>query len=65
MTERIQIEGMSCGHCVSRVRTALEGVEGVEIESVQIGEAVVSLPPHGALRGEIVAAIQAAGYAVG
>lgn len=53
---------MSCEHCVSHVRRALEGVAGVEIESVKIGEAVVSIPPGGVLREAAAEAIRAAGY---
>ena len=62
MTERIEVGGMSCDHCVSHVRRALEGVAGVEIQSVKIGEAVVSVPPGGVLREAAAEAIRAAGY---
>ncbi|KKG09236.1 COP associated protein [Methanosarcina sp. 2.H.A.1B.4] len=27
--ETIKVEGMSCGHCVMRVKKAIEGLEGV------------------------------------
>ena len=36
-TDRIKVEGMSCEHCVARVKDALIGLEGVQVESVQIG----------------------------
>ncbi len=62
VTERIKVGGMSCQQCVAHVRQALEGVEGLAIESVEIGEAVVSVLPGGAPREAAVEAIQAAGY---
>lgn len=62
MTQRIEIGGMSCGHCVSHVRRALESVDGVDVEAVEIGEAVVSMPPGRGRREAVVEAIRAAGY---
>ncbi len=60
--ERIAVEGMSCSHCVARVRSALEGLDGVRVESVEIGEAVVSMSPGQASRDSVLAAIQSVGY---
>ena len=37
----ITIQGMSCGHCVMHVKQALDGVDGLEVEDVQIGKAKV------------------------
>ncbi|MEX1054525.1 MAG: cation transporter, partial [Rhodothermales bacterium] len=39
--EKLTIEGMGCGHCVTAVQQALNGLEGVEAEKVEIGSAVV------------------------
>lgn len=36
------IEGMSCGHCVARVRKSLEALDGVTVEDVQVGSARVA-----------------------
>ena len=63
MSKKLKISGMTCGHCVSQVKSALEGTEGVS-------EADVSLENHEAevtLSGEVVdadliAAVEAAGY---
>ena len=63
MNRKLKISGMTCGHCVSHVKSALEGMEGVS-------EADVSLENHEAeltLSGEIIdadliAAVEAAGY---
>jgi copper chaperone CopZ len=40
-SHELKIEGMSCGHCVMHVRQALDGVDGLEVENVQIGSARV------------------------
>jgi copper chaperone CopZ len=40
-SHELTIQGMSCGHCVMHVKQALEGVDGLEVEDVQIGKAKV------------------------
>ncbi len=40
-TRALKIEGMSCGHCVSRVVRALGGVEGVRVVDVAVGRGSV------------------------
>lgn len=39
----LKVEGMSCEHCVARVKKALEGIEGVRVAEVTLepGRAVV------------------------
>lgn len=64
ISETITVEGMNCGHCVKAVQQALEGVKGVEIESVEIGTARISYDPDEVDRESIVAAIQEGGYTV-
>jgi copper chaperone len=34
--ETIKVEGMSCGHCVMRVKKAIEGLEGVKKVDVSL-----------------------------
>ena len=65
MTERVrlEIEGMSCGHCVAAVRRALEGVPGAEIEEVQIGSATVRIDPARVSSDSLVDAVSDEGYA--
>ena len=41
----MQISGMSCGHCVQGVTKALAALDGVKVESVQIGSAAVEYDP--------------------
>lgn len=36
MTKTLAISGMSCGHCVSHVKSALESVEGVTVAEVSL-----------------------------
>ncbi len=63
-TETIQIQGMSCGHCVMAVRDALQELEGVEVETVEIGSARVSFDEAQADRKQVEEAIEEAGYRV-
>jgi cation transport ATPase len=41
-TLNLAIEGMHCGACVRRVTTALQGIEGVTVKSVEVGSAKVA-----------------------
>lgn len=45
----LNIGGMSCQHCVKAVREALAELPEVQLESVEVGRAVVSLEPPAAL----------------
>lgn len=63
-TETIEIEGMSCQHCVRAVREALEETPGVDVEHVEIGSARLRYDPESTDRGRIVEAVEEAGYAV-
>lgn len=62
--ETIEIEGMSCGHCVQAVKRALEQTEGVEVHEVTIGSACVSYDPDEPVRPAVVQAIEDAGFNV-
>ena len=57
----LTIEGMSCGHCLNAVNKALNTVSGIEVQSVQIGRAEVTLSP-GTAPETVAAAVSAAGY---
>ena len=41
----LAISGMSCGHCVAAVKSALDAVPGVAVRDVTIGSATVALDP--------------------
>jgi copper chaperone len=40
-SHELTILGMSCGHCVMHVKQALDSVDGLEVEDVQVGKARV------------------------
>ncbi len=61
-SDRIPVRGMSCEHCVRRVRTAVEAVEGVATVRVSIGEVEVEMEGDGGTRERVVHAIREAGY---
>ena len=63
-TETFIISGMSCGHCVRAVREALERIEGVEVEAVEIGAARVRYDADATPRARIAEAVEEEGYAV-
>jgi copper chaperone len=59
----LQIEGMSCGHCVRAVQQALAAVEGVEGADVEVGRAKVRAK-EGVEKTSLARAIEDAGYSV-
>jgi copper chaperone CopZ len=40
-TAKLKIEGMHCQACVNRVKRALEQVDGLRIQEIQIGSASI------------------------
>lgn len=60
----IQIDGMSCQHCVMRVKKAIEGLQGVQELDVQIGSADVTFDESKVREKDIEDAIAKAGYKV-
>lgn len=59
---RIKIEGMSCQHCVMRVKQALEGLEGVSEAHVEIGAASVRYDESRLGKKDMEAVVKKAGY---
>ena len=59
--EVLEIEGMSCGHCVKSVQSALAAVPGVTSAKVTVGHAEVE---SSAPREALVRAIEAADFTV-
>jgi copper chaperone len=53
---------MSCSHCVSAVRGALDSIPGVKVDALSIGSASVTYDETRATVGDLVDAIQDAGY---
>jgi copper chaperone CopZ len=61
--EVLEIEGMTCDHCVASVREALAGVSNAVVQSVEIGRATVDAGPE-ATREQLVGAVEAVGFDV-
>lgn len=60
----LQIEGMSCGHCIASVKNALEAVAGTTVERVEVGSASVAYDPATTSAEAIESAVRTAGYHV-
>lgn len=58
----LDIEGMSCGHCLNAVNRALSAVPGVRIEEVRIGRASVTYDESTTTPSELETAVAEAGY---
>jgi copper chaperone CopZ len=65
-TLTIPIEGMTCGHCVATVRSALESVPGVKSAEVDLTRKIaeVTIEPGEFDRSQLKDAIGAVGYMV-
>ncbi len=58
----INIQGMSCGHCVQSITKVLSTLAGVQVDEVKIGEATVAYQPDTITPERIIHAITEAGY---
>lgn len=61
-TLKMDIGGMTCGHCVGHVKKALATLEGVEVREVQVGTAVIDYDPAAVSTERIAAALDDQGY---
>lgn len=61
---RIQINGMTCQHCVMRVKQAIESLPGIHDVTVEIGTASISFDASVIQQKEIEEAIVTAGYTI-
>ena len=61
---KIKIEGMSCMHCVGRVKQALSALAGISEANVEVGSASVKFDEAKLSRQDIETAIKKAGYKV-
>ncbi len=61
-TVKLNITGMSCGHCVSRVRSALAAVPGVTVTAVAVGQATLELEGGLGRLPDVLDAVDRAGY---
>ncbi len=60
----IQVEGMSCQHCVMRVKKAVEGLAGIVKSDVQVGQIKVTFDESRIRQTAIEDAIVKAGYKI-
>lgn len=58
----LRIDGMSCGHCVTRVQKALSRLDGVEVRNVEVGSAEMGYDPSRVSPGKILEAVDEAGF---
>jgi copper chaperone CopZ len=61
---KLRVTGMTCGHCQAKVERALKGTSGVysAIVDLQLGEAEIDFEDDAATPGQLVAAVEKAGY---
>ena len=65
MKKKIIVEGMSCGHCVNHVKTALEDLNGVTNVSVDLASKTAVVEAGSDIQdADIKFAIEDAGYEV-
>ncbi len=64
MTQKtLSITGMSCGHCVTHVKTALEGADGVDSAEVSLdANSATVMASTEVLDDALIGAVKAAGY---
>ena len=66
--QTFEVEGMTCGHCVSSVTeelSGLAGVEGVDVQLVAGGRSTVTVAADAPLRlDDVRAAVSEAGYSL-
>jgi copper chaperone len=61
-TIRLSIEGMHCEACARRVTSALAGVDGVHVDSVEVGSAQVKFDAAKTSPDKITAAVDRIGF---
>jgi copper chaperone len=59
----LEIDGMSCEHCVRAVKDALQQLPGVAVEEVEIGSATVAYDPARTTPELLMDAVADEGYA--
>ena len=58
----LQIDGMSCAHCVDSVKKALDALDGVSVDAVTVGSADLRYDPEKTSRAAVLEAVAQAGY---
>jgi len=64
-TTTINVEGMTCGHCVTAVKDEVSKLGGVDLVDVDLASGVVTVHSDGPVDpAELAAAVDEAGYRV-
>ena len=61
-TLRLSIDGMTCGHCVSAVSSALTSLPSVTVREVTMGSADVAFDPDKVSVAQLLDAVNDEGY---
>lgn len=61
-TRTLEIDGMSCGHCVKAVTMALQDLPGVDVKDVKVGAATIDSDDEVVSREQLAHAIEEAGF---
>ncbi len=64
ITKKIEIEGMTCGHCVMSVKKQLGAMTGVTVQEVSVGSATVNMDGPTVTDRDLQRAVEEAGYTV-
>ena len=62
MEKELKVKGMSCEHCVKRVKTAVESIDGVSSVSVDLNSGAVKYSAEKDVIKEVIEKIKEAGY---
>ena len=64
MKVELELRGMSCNHCKMAVNDALQDVEGISTEAVDIGRAVISAQSWDEVAEVVGAALEEEGFPI-
>ena len=53
----LTIDGMSCGHCVGQVTKVLTQLDGVQVKTVKVGEALIAYDQREITPADIIRAV--------
>ena len=62
MKYELNVEGMSCGHCVMAVKEALGRVADVQVEHVEIGSATIETTNMSLVQPSIMQELEEEGF---
>ncbi|GDX65783.1 hypothetical protein LBMAG36_08500 [Chlorobiota bacterium] len=60
--QELLIDGMSCGHCIKALKNELTAIQGLIVQDVQIGKAIIEYDPDTVSDEDILHAIDESGF---